>query len=110
MTDATSTMDAFHHTRFHFYNFFCSCKVFCPMSAAVGGIDMPREFSQSPHGRMAAPTGIWEHVVVAISVLIVLFCLYLCVSYFLLPREKEEGHIKKKILDDEVPADRGGDT
>ncbi|MDA8242024.1 MAG: hypothetical protein M0Z67_16865 [Nitrospiraceae bacterium] len=71
---------------------------------------MPSEFSQSPHGRMAAPTGVWEHVVVAISVLIVLFCLYLCVRYFFLPREREEDHIKKKILDDEVPGDRGGDT
>ncbi|MGE5299812.1 MAG: hypothetical protein ACM3MB_02480 [Acidobacteriota bacterium] len=76
----------------------------------LASVDVPREFSQSPHGRMAAPTGIWEHVVVAISVVIVLFCIYLCVRYFLLPREKEEGHIKKRILDDEVPGDLGGDT
>jgi hypothetical protein len=72
-------------------------------------IHVPREFSQSPHGRIGEPAGLWEHVIVAVSVVVLLFCLYLAVKYFIMPREKEEDHIKKKILDDEVRGDRGGE-
>jgi hypothetical protein len=79
------------------------------MVEAFREIDMPREFSESPHGRMPAPTGVWEHLIVLASVVILLFCLYLCIRYFILPREREEGHIKKRILEDEILRDREKD-
>ncbi len=65
-------------------------------------VQIAQEFSQAPHGHAAAPEGIGSFVIVAISSLVVVLVLFLCVRYFLLPKEKEYTHIKKRILDDEV--------
>ena len=61
-------------------------------------------FSESPHGRMgtATPTGPWDYVLVIVSIVVVLVSLYLCLKYFLCPKETEEDHIKKRILADDV--------
>jgi hypothetical protein len=73
-------------------------------------VEVSQEFSRSPRGRVAAPTGIWDHIIVFASVVVVLAALYLCVRFFLLPREKDRDHIKHKILSDDVPAGRGDDN
>ena len=62
-------------------------------------------FSWSSHGHIAAPEGIGDVIIVAMSVIAVVLALFLCVKYFLLPKEKEDSHIKKRILDDEVRDD-----
>ncbi len=54
----------------------------------------------------SAPRGFFDYVVVAFSVGVLLVTLYLCIKYFFYPRETEDDHIKKKILDDEVRRDR----
>ncbi len=65
-------------------------------------VQIAQEFSQAPDGHAAAPEGIGNFVIVAISGLVVALVLFLCIKYFLLPKEKEDTHIKKRILDDEV--------
>jgi hypothetical protein len=56
----------------------------------------------------AANHALFEYVIVIISIGVLLLTLYLCVKYLLKPGEKDESHIKKKILDDEVRHDRKG--
>jgi hypothetical protein len=63
-------------------------------------------FSWSMHDHTAAPEGVGDLIIVAISVIVVVLALFLCVKYFLLPKEKEDTHIKKRVLDDEVRDDR----
>lgn len=70
--------------------------------ASVLSVETPLRFSMSSHGRTAAPTGIWDHIIVFASVVVVLVCVYLCVRYFLLPKEKDKNHIKHRILRDDV--------
>jgi hypothetical protein len=53
------------------------------------------------------PRGLLDYIIVAISVGVVLLSLYLCVRYFFRPKENEDDHIKKTVLDDEIPTDRG---
>jgi hypothetical protein len=43
---------------------------------------------------------------VAASVIIVLVVLFLCLKYFLVPKEREDTHIKRRILDDNVGDER----
>jgi hypothetical protein len=62
-------------------------------------------FSWSSHGHTAAPEGIADLIIVAISVIVVVLALFLCVKYFFFPKEKDDTHIKKRILDDEVRDD-----
>ena len=71
-------------------------------------LEVPQRFSVSPHGRTAAPTGIWDHVIVFASVVVVLLSIYLCIRFFLRPKEEDRSHIKHRILKDDVPA-RAGD-
>lgn len=80
------------------------------MDSAVSRIlaEAPQKFSQSPQGRMAAPTGIWDHMIVLASVVLVLIAVYLCIRFFLSPSEEDRGHIKHRILNDHVD-DRTGD-
>jgi hypothetical protein len=70
-------------------------------------LQMPPSFSQSPHGRTVAPTGIWDHIIVFASIIVVLISLYLCIRFFLLPKEKDRDHIKHRILSDDAPAGTG---
>lgn len=70
-------------------------------------IEGSRRFSRSPHGRAAEPTGIWDHIIVYLSVVVVLVCVYLCIRFFLLPKEKDRNHIKRKILRDDVSSGTG---
>jgi len=67
-----------------------------------------RDFAESPHGRMgtATPAGIWDYLVVIVSVIAVLVSLYLCIKYFCHQKEEAEDHIKKRILDDRIATDR----
>jgi hypothetical protein len=60
------------------------------------------EFSASAHGRTAVPGGLMDYLVVGISVAVVLFSFFLLVRYFILPKEKDENHIKRKILKDKI--------
>ena len=62
-------------------------------------------FSWSQHDHTAAPEGVGDFIIVAISVIAVVLALFLCVKYFFLPKEKEDTHIKKRILDDEARDD-----
>jgi hypothetical protein len=70
-------------------------------------IQVPQKFSQSPHGRTLAPAGIWDHIIVLVSVIVVLISLYLCIRFFLLPKEKDGKHIKHRILNDDIPSGTG---
>jgi len=74
----------------------------------ISFIKIEQSFSLSPHGRMSGPTGAWEYIIVIASIIIVLVAACLCVRFFLLPREKEPDHIKKRVLDD-GPAEQQGD-
>ncbi len=65
-----------------------------------------QEFSQLQHEHMAAPEGIRNYIIGTISGIIVLLVLIFCVKYFLRPNEKEERHVKKRILDDESHLER----
>jgi hypothetical protein len=73
-------------------------------------LEVTRRFSQSPHGRTAAPAGIWDHIIVFASVVVVLVCVYLCIRYFLLPKEEDRNHIKRRILRDDFPSGTGNDN
>jgi uncharacterized membrane protein len=63
-------------------------------------------FSWSSHDHTAAPGGIGDFVIVAISIIVVLVVLFLCLKYFLVPKEREDTHIKRRILDDNVGDER----
>ncbi len=65
-----------------------------------------QEFSQLQHEHMAAPEGIRNYLIGTISGIIVLVVLIICIKYLLRPNEKEEKHIKKRILDDEIHTGR----
>jgi hypothetical protein len=67
-------------------------------------LQIRQEFPESPHGRMgtATPAGIWDYIIVIISGITVLVSLYLCIKYFLRPEEKEDDHIKRRILNDDI--------
>ena len=64
-------------------------------------------FSSSPHDHAAGPGGFGDLIIAAISIVIVVVTLFLCFKYFLFPKEREDSHIKRRILDDEVRDDRG---
>jgi phosphotransferase system glucose/maltose/N-acetylglucosamine-specific IIC component len=57
-------------------------------------------FSNSPHGRLASPAGMWYYAVAAVSIAVVIVAAYFCIKCFLLPTEEEEAHIKRRILSD----------
>jgi hypothetical protein len=59
----------------------------------------------SLHDHTAAPRGIGDLIIVAISVIVVVVVLVLCVKYLFFPREREDTHIKRRILEDEVRED-----
>lgn len=50
------------------------------------------------------PSGVWDHIIVGFSILIVLIVLFLTVKYFIKPGEKQQNHIKRLILKDEKTA------
>jgi hypothetical protein len=54
----------------------------------------------------ASPAGLFDYIIAALAVGVLLVTLYLCIRYFLRPGETEDDHIKKKILDDEVRHNR----
>ncbi len=58
------------------------------------------------HNMTAAPPGILDYLIVAVSVIILLVALGLFIRGFVRPGEKEPGHIKRKVLDDHVPRPR----
>ena len=64
-------------------------------------------FPASSHDHAAAAEGIGDFLIAAISIIIVVAAFLLCIKYLLFPKEKEDTHIKKRILDDEVRDDRG---
>lgn len=47
------------------------------------------------------PNGILDHILVAVSVLVVLIVLFLTIKYIIKPGEKQEDHIKRIILQDD---------
>ena len=59
-------------------------------------------FMFEPGGHHADPAGIGEFVITFIGSLIVLGVIVATVAYFLRPREQEEDHIKRRILDDSL--------
>ncbi|HTP05249.1 MAG TPA: hypothetical protein VMM54_08855 [Nitrospirota bacterium] len=63
-------------------------------------------FSRSSHDHAVNPEGFGDFIIVAISVIVVLVVLFLCVKYFLVPKERENTHIKRRILDDNVSDER----
>lgn len=68
-------------------------------------VELPGRFSLSPEGRVAVPQGIWDRIIVIASILVVLVSVYLCIRYFFLPRERDENHIKHRILRDDFPVE-----
>ena len=71
----------------------------------IVSIQVKQEMSLSMHDHTAAHEGIGDFLIVAISVIVVVLALFLCVKYLLFPKEKEVTHIKNRILDDEVRHD-----
>jgi uncharacterized membrane protein len=69
-------------------------------------IHMAKEFSESQHGHIEAPTVIGNALIMTISGIVVVFMLVLCIKFLLFPKEKEDTHIKKRILDDEIQNNR----
>lgn len=63
------------------------------------------EFAQNTTGRNATPTGIFDYLVVAVSVLIVLISAGLLVKHFLHPEEPDKDYIKHSILEDDSHRD-----
>jgi len=63
-------------------------------------------FAASPPDHAAGPGGFGDLIIAAFSILIVVVTLFLCVRYLLFPKENEDTHIKKRILDDEIRDDR----
>ncbi len=61
-----------------------------------------QEFSHLQEEHMAVPQGIRNYSIGVISGIIVVLVLIFCIKYFLRPNEKEERHVKKRILDDEI--------
>jgi hypothetical protein len=55
-------------------------------------------FSTSIQGREAVPGGLLDYLVVCLSVTVVLVSFFLLIRYFVLPKEKDENHIKRRIL------------
>jgi hypothetical protein len=64
-------------------------------------------FSSSSHDHTATPGGIGDLVIVAIAVIAVVLTLFFCIKYFIAPGEREDTHIKRRILDDNVGDERG---
>ncbi len=58
------------------------------------------------HNMTAAPPGILDYLIVAVSVIILLVAIGLFIRGFARPGERDPGHIKRKVLDDHVPRPR----
>ncbi len=54
----------------------------------------------------AAPPGILDYLIVAISVIVLIVALWLFIRGFVRRGEKEADHIKRKVLVDHVPRPR----
>lgn len=63
------------------------------------------EFAQNMTGRHADPTGIFDYLVVAVSVGVVLISAGLLVKHFLRPEKPDKEHIKHRILEDDPHRD-----
>ncbi len=57
------------------------------------------------HGLTDAPSGIADHAIVVVAIMVVAVTVYLCVRYLLSPGENEDSHIKRRILDDGTDLD-----
>jgi hypothetical protein len=64
------------------------------------------ESSYSAHGPTMQTPGIWDYVIVAIAIVVLVLSLCLSIKYLIHPGEKEGNHIKKKILDDDIPDEK----
>lgn len=53
---------------------------------------------------------IWDYAIVAIAIVVLVLSLFLSIKYLIRPGEKEGNHIKKKILDDDLPVEREEDS
>lgn len=72
-------------------------------------LQAPGESSYSAHGPTMQTPGIWDYAIVAIAIVVLVFFLCLSIKYLIRPGEKEGSHIKKKILDDDIPVERSED-
>ncbi len=65
-------------------------------------------FQHEGHEMSGGPHSAWEYVLVAFSVLVLVWVLYLALRMTFRPGEHEAGHIKRTILEDdwEEPADQ----
>jgi len=52
-----------------------------------------------PMNHMAGPHSLWEYVVVACAVVILIWVFYLGIKYTFWPGEEQPDHIKRKILE-----------
>jgi len=68
------------------------------------------EFSYSAHGPTMQMPRIWDYAIVAIAIVVLVLSLFLSIKYLIRPGEKEGNHIKKKILDDDLPVEREEDS
>ena len=60
------------------------------------------EFMMSSEGHHATPSGSGEYLITAVGTIIVLVVIYATIDYFVRPREKDDGHIKRRILEDRL--------
>lgn len=63
-------------------------------------LQQANEFSTSVGGRQDGPSGIFDYVIVAFSIVVVIWVYYLCIKNFFKPKKKEQdvNHIKRRIL------------
>lgn len=59
-------------------------------------------FATSPQGRIVAPGGLADWILLAGAVLLVLWAFVLCVRRFLRPEESEPTHVKRRIIQDRI--------
>jgi len=60
------------------------------------------QFATSAMGRMEAPQGLFDYAVAVAAGVIVVLSIILCLKYFLHPAEAAPGHIKRRVLWDDL--------
>ncbi|HLQ21791.1 MAG TPA: hypothetical protein VK132_01225 [Gemmatimonadales bacterium] len=63
---------------------------------------MTLQFATSAMGRMEAPQGPFDYAIAVAAGVIVVLSIILCLRYFLHPAEAAPGHIKRRVLRDDL--------
>jgi hypothetical protein len=70
-------------------------------------IQVAHDFAVSASGRHDEAHGMIDYIGVFLALLVVAVVIALCIRYFLNHGEHEPGHIKRRVLDEPIPAGSG---